>query len=100
MLAYLRVDTVTPVLVQVLSKRGGVPQYTQPHALLLSGLRAMEALFPGFSDELVAAGAQRIDWLQEMHSVRSGSHVQQSYGYFQLVLLQLSGMFAQPDGRA
>ena len=58
------------MLVQALSKRGGVPQYTQPHALLLSGLRAMEALFPGFSDELVAAGAKRIDWLQEMHSVR------------------------------
>ena len=50
-------------------KRGGVPQYIQPHALLVRGLRSMEALFPGFGEELVAAGGQPIDWLRDMVSV-------------------------------
>ena len=50
-------------------KRGGVPQYIQPHALLVQGLRAMESLFPGFREELVAAGGQPIDWLKDMLSV-------------------------------
>ncbi len=36
--------------------RRGVPQSKHPHFLLNSGRRAIEALFPGFEDELVAAG--------------------------------------------
>ncbi|MFI5592187.1 FAD-dependent oxidoreductase [Amycolatopsis sp. NPDC051758] len=36
--------------------RRGVPQSKHPHFLLNSGRRAIEALFPGFEDDLVAAG--------------------------------------------
>ncbi len=55
--------------VQGLSKRGGVPQYNMPHGLLMGGLHAMELLFPGFKEELVAAGAARIDWLKQFRTV-------------------------------
>jgi 2-polyprenyl-6-methoxyphenol hydroxylase-like FAD-dependent oxidoreductase len=41
--------------------RRGVPQSGQPHVLLVSGLRELESLFPGFADELTAAGATRFD---------------------------------------
>jgi 2-polyprenyl-6-methoxyphenol hydroxylase-like FAD-dependent oxidoreductase len=41
--------------------RRGVPQSNQPHVLLVSGLRELEGLFPGFEDELMAAGATRFD---------------------------------------
>lgn len=51
-------------------KRGGVPQYIQPHALLVRGLLSMESLFPGFGKELVAAGGRPVDWLRDMLSVR------------------------------
>lgn len=36
--------------------RRGVPQSKHPHFLLNSGRRAIGALFPGFEDELIAAG--------------------------------------------
>jgi 2-polyprenyl-6-methoxyphenol hydroxylase-like FAD-dependent oxidoreductase len=36
--------------------RRGVPQSKHPHFLLNSGRRAINALFPGFEDDLVAAG--------------------------------------------
>ncbi len=36
--------------------RRGVPQSKHPHFLLNSGRRAITALFPGFEDDLVAAG--------------------------------------------
>ncbi|MDG5818203.1 hypothetical protein [Natronococcus sp. A-GB7] len=37
--------------------RRGVPQGPQPHALWESGRATLEDLFPGFSEELLAAGA-------------------------------------------
>jgi 2-polyprenyl-6-methoxyphenol hydroxylase-like FAD-dependent oxidoreductase len=37
--------------------RKGVPQGTQPHALLLRGKQNLEGLFPGLQDELLRAGA-------------------------------------------
>jgi 2-polyprenyl-6-methoxyphenol hydroxylase-like FAD-dependent oxidoreductase len=40
--------------------RPGVPQGEQPHALLGGGLKALENLFPGFGEELRAAGAEPI----------------------------------------
>ncbi|KAK9827652.1 hypothetical protein WJX81_004004 [Elliptochloris bilobata] len=61
---------------QVRSKRGGVPQYFQPHTLLVGGLQAMESFFPGFGDDLVAAGAQRIDWLRDMRTWDFGAYNQ------------------------
>jgi len=41
--------------------RRGVPQGAQPHVLLVSGQRALESMFPGFADELTAAGAVAFD---------------------------------------
>ncbi|KAK9844050.1 hypothetical protein WJX81_003008 [Elliptochloris bilobata] len=61
---------------QVRSKRGGVPQYAQPHALLVRGLQAMESFFPGFGNDLVAAGAQRLDWLRDLRTWDFGAYTQ------------------------
>ena len=41
--------------------RRGVPQSAQPHLLLISGMRALEELFPGLLDELTDKGAVRFD---------------------------------------
>jgi 2-polyprenyl-6-methoxyphenol hydroxylase-like FAD-dependent oxidoreductase len=41
--------------------RRGVPQGGHPHVLLVSGLRELAGLFPGFEDELAGAGATRFD---------------------------------------
>jgi 2-polyprenyl-6-methoxyphenol hydroxylase-like FAD-dependent oxidoreductase len=41
--------------------RPGVPQGKHPHALLGGGLKALEALFPGFANHLLRAGAEPID---------------------------------------
>jgi 2-polyprenyl-6-methoxyphenol hydroxylase-like FAD-dependent oxidoreductase len=41
--------------------RRGVPQGCQPHALLARCAQILEELFPGYLDELVAAGAHRWD---------------------------------------
>jgi 2-polyprenyl-6-methoxyphenol hydroxylase-like FAD-dependent oxidoreductase len=50
--------------------RPGVPQGKQPHGLLGGGLKALENLFPGFSNHLIRAGAEPIDpgfeWLNEI----------------------------------
>ena len=43
------------------SDRKGVPQGRHAHALLCAGRRALEALFPGFADELAAQGALQVD---------------------------------------
>jgi len=40
--------------------RRGVPQSKHPHFLLNSGRRAIGALFPGFEQDLVAAGGLRL----------------------------------------
>jgi 2-polyprenyl-6-methoxyphenol hydroxylase-like FAD-dependent oxidoreductase len=41
--------------------RRGVPQSDHLHVLLASGLRELESMFPGFTEELLAAGATRFD---------------------------------------
>jgi 2-polyprenyl-6-methoxyphenol hydroxylase-like FAD-dependent oxidoreductase len=41
--------------------RRGVPQSSQPHILLVSGLRELSAMFPGLEQELTAAGGIRFD---------------------------------------
>ena len=43
------------------SDRRGVPQGRHAHALLSSGRRALEAMFPGFADELIGQGALGVD---------------------------------------
>ncbi|WP_435876909.1 FAD-dependent oxidoreductase [Streptomyces acidicola] len=40
--------------------RPGAPQSRHPHALIEGGQRALDALLPGFTDELRAAGAPRV----------------------------------------
>ncbi|MEU9735162.1 FAD-dependent monooxygenase [Streptomyces sp. NPDC048002] len=40
--------------------RPGVPQGRHPHVLLQGGQKALEALLPGFTEELAAAGAPRV----------------------------------------
>jgi 2-polyprenyl-6-methoxyphenol hydroxylase-like FAD-dependent oxidoreductase len=55
-------DTLTDSL----EARPGVPQGRHVHGLLLRGLRILEQLFPGISSELEAAGAQRIDWINDL----------------------------------
>ncbi|MFP3986702.1 FAD-dependent monooxygenase [Streptomyces sp. E11-3] len=40
--------------------RAGVPQSRHPHVLLEGGQRALDAVLPGFMDELRAAGAPRV----------------------------------------
>ena len=42
--------------------RRWVPQGRQAHALLASGARALESLFPGLMAELVADGAAQFDF--------------------------------------
>ncbi len=42
--------------------RKGVPQGRHAHALLGGGVRAIEALFPGLMDEMVAGGAGLLDF--------------------------------------
>lgn len=46
--------------------RAGVPQGRHVHGLLLRGLQILEELFPGISDELETAGAQKIDWIKDL----------------------------------
>ena len=45
------------------SPRGGVPQARHAHGLLMRGLQGIERLFPGFTDELAAHGAPRVEWM-------------------------------------
>ena len=79
-------ETVTVVERDALSDgadhRRGVPQGRQIHALLLRGAQALDELFPGILDELVAAGAPSFDYqdLSKLHfnmgghlAVQSGS---------------------------
>lgn len=47
--------------------RTGVQQGTQPHLLLRSGQTIVEELLPGFTDELLDAGALQIDWNSDLH---------------------------------
>lgn len=46
--------------------RAGVPQSRHPHALLEGGQQALDALLPGFTDELRAAGAPRVGMPADM----------------------------------
>ena len=79
-------ETVTVVERDALSDaadhRRGVPQGRQAHGLIMRGAQALEELFPGILDELVAAGAPLTDYrdLSKLHfnmgghlAVQSGS---------------------------
>jgi len=49
------------VLADTAEPRPGVPQGRQPHVLLQRGMLAMQRLLPGLADDLLAAGAHRLD---------------------------------------
>ncbi len=51
--------------------RRGVPQYQQPHILLLGGTKILEEMLPGFRDECLALGATSWDPMKNM--VRVGT---------------------------
>ncbi|MEU4746443.1 hypothetical protein AB0G02_39120, partial [Actinosynnema sp. NPDC023658] len=40
--------------------RRGVPQAKHFHTILLRGMEALDGMFPGLSDELIAGGALRV----------------------------------------
>ncbi|GAB7042850.1 MULTISPECIES: FAD-dependent oxidoreductase [Catenuloplanes] len=54
------------------SVRRGTPQSAHAHGLLISGRRALEELFPGLGDELIAAGAVPLDSAGDMLIHREG----------------------------
>ncbi len=52
--------------------RKGTPHALHPHGLLASGLQALEALFPGFTDAMRARGALTADLLADVDFYASG----------------------------
>ncbi|MFF4521210.1 NAD(P)/FAD-dependent oxidoreductase [Streptomyces bluensis] len=52
--------------------RPGVPQSRHPHVLIEGGQRALDALLPGFTDELRAAGAPRVGMPSDMAQWQAG----------------------------
>lgn len=65
------------------SNRRGVPQGRHPHVLLARGTQTLAELFPGFVDEMVAAGApmwtdgdlSKFDWSIGGHRLVRAGHV-------------------------
>ncbi|MGB8384261.1 MAG: hypothetical protein WCG47_23970 [Dermatophilaceae bacterium] len=55
--------------------RKGVPQGKHSHGLLVGGLRAMEALLPGLTDELVDRGALPSDIIRDSVWIMRGAPV-------------------------
>jgi len=71
--AFERVTVVErDILPGGLQGRRAVPQGRHPHALLPRGQACLDALLPGFSGELVAAGAPACAALEEMRFVLGG----------------------------
>jgi 2-polyprenyl-6-methoxyphenol hydroxylase-like FAD-dependent oxidoreductase len=80
-------ETVTVVERDVLpaevANRRGVPQGRHGHALLGRGLAVLAEFFPGFTDDLIAAGVPALDYrdLSEVYMRMNGHLVTQSGGY-------------------
>ena len=53
--------------------RRGVPQGRHTHGLLAGGRQALEVLFPGISGQLVAAGAVRMDIVNDTRWFMEGA---------------------------
>lgn len=53
-----------------IKRRQGVSQYRQPHVMLVKGLQELEALFPGYTSQLLAAGAVPVDVVGNWSLVR------------------------------
>lgn len=54
------------------ASRRGVPQGRQLHVLLARGREVLEELFPGLTDELLAAGVPLVDLHGQVHWVNNG----------------------------
>ena len=67
--------------------RRGVPQGRHVHGFQARGVQIVEELFPGLVDELVAAGASRVDDLAKLHFRVGGHLLTQSYQPIAPVLL-------------
>lgn len=57
--------------------RPGVPQGRQYHIMLRRGLQIMDQLFPGLDRELIAAGANRFDQLEDVKTKLRGQWLSQ-----------------------
>ena len=53
--------------------RPGVPQSRHVHVLLLRGVRVLRERFPGLEEELLALGAQPLNWLKDTAALAGGS---------------------------
>lgn len=80
------------------AERRGVPQGGHAHALLARGLQALEELFPGLTDELIADGAAHGDVLAEARVHFSGHRLRR--GTAGLRMLSLSRPFLESHVRA
>ena len=52
-----------------IKRRQGVSQYRQPHMMLVKGLQELEALLPGYTSRLLAAGAVPVDPVKDLSIV-------------------------------
>lgn len=66
--------SLTALTTDVQGERRGVPQYNQPHVLLLGGKRILEKYSPGFESECAAKGAVMWDLLENMVRVSPPPH--------------------------
>jgi flavin-dependent dehydrogenase len=65
--------------------RAGVPQSKHIHVLLVRGAQILEALFPGFRDELISRGAPTVDWPSEVLWLAPAGWVQRTGDSFELL---------------
>lgn len=67
-------DAILPTSLEKTTKRGGVPQFQQPHIMLLKGLAVLESLWPGIQQEFLDAGAQRINYGRDLKTMYNGMY--------------------------
>ncbi len=62
--------------------RGGAPQTSQPHALLEAGRETFDAFFPGFSEDVTAAGGLELDMAETFTWYDQGGIIAKPAGVF------------------
>ncbi|KAL4858928.1 putative epoxidase LasC [Chlorella vulgaris] len=55
-------------------QRRGIPQLAHPHTLAMGGLEAMDALLPGFEEELVRRGGVKLDLAKDLRFYDFGAN--------------------------
>lgn len=74
------------VLPQTAASRRGVPQDRQLHVLLARGREALDELFPGLTDELIALGVPlvdlhgQVDWVNDGHLMLKSPSTMHAFG--------------------